>query len=158
MGNETTSESARQWHIVSRWHEYEGEARANLLRIAGIGVFYVIELLNYHGLRLGPIEIPAIVSKPLHQVITGLALAWALTGMAVLLCQKHQIFPAGLIGVAKRSVAATAEGVPLSRQQKIGVFFRWVGVTGIVLTIITVVVVVVIFVGLLIMCSNTNFH
>jgi hypothetical protein len=97
MGNETTFESAsRQWHIVSRWQEYEGEARANLLRIAGIGVFYFIELLDYHGLRLGPIEIPAIVSKPLHQVITGLALAWALTGMAVLLCQKHQIFPAGL--------------------------------------------------------------
>jgi hypothetical protein len=97
VSNKTTLEPAgRDWYIVSRWHEYEGEARANLLRIAGIGIFYLIELLDYHGLRLGTIEIPAIVSKPFHQVITGLALAWALTGMAVLICLKHQIFPAGL--------------------------------------------------------------
>ena len=74
----------------------KAKRRANLLRIAGIGVFYLVELLDYHGLRLGSFEIPAIVSRPLHQVITGLALAWALTGMAVLLCQKHHIFPAGL--------------------------------------------------------------
>ena len=30
----------REWFIVGRWQEYEGEARANLLRIAGIGAFY----------------------------------------------------------------------------------------------------------------------
>ena len=33
----------RQWFIVSRWQQYEGEARANLLRIVGIGSFYIIE-------------------------------------------------------------------------------------------------------------------
>ncbi len=97
MSSKATQEpSNRDWYIVSRWHEYEGEARANLLRIAGIGAFYLVELLDYHGLRLGSLEIPAIVSKPLHQVITGLALAWALAGMAVLICLKHHIFPAGL--------------------------------------------------------------
>lgn len=29
-----------QWYIVGRWQEYEGEARANLLRIIGIAAFY----------------------------------------------------------------------------------------------------------------------
>jgi hypothetical protein len=92
----TLKPSDQKWHIVSRWQEYEGEARANLLRIAGIGAFYVVELLDYYGLHLGRLEIPAIVSQQFHQVVTGLALAWALTGMAVLLCQKQQIFPAAL--------------------------------------------------------------
>jgi hypothetical protein len=97
VGDATTRETAgRQWHIVSRWHEYEGEARANLLRIAGIGVFYLVELLDYYGLRLGSFEMPSIVSRPFHQAVTAVALAWAMMGLAVLLCQKRQIFPAAL--------------------------------------------------------------
>ena len=40
------SRGDRQWFIVGRWQEYEGEGRANLLRIAGIGAFYCIELAN----------------------------------------------------------------------------------------------------------------
>ena len=47
-----------QWRIVERWQEYEGELRANLLRIAGIGLFYGIKLLNYYGLRLGRSRCP----------------------------------------------------------------------------------------------------
>jgi hypothetical protein len=43
----------RSWHIVSRWQEFEGEARANLLRIAGIGCFYFVALLDYYGLHVG---------------------------------------------------------------------------------------------------------
>lgn len=86
----------RNWHIVSRWHEFEGEARANLLRIAAIGCFYAVELLDYHGLRIGSFEIPAIVNRPFHQMMTGLALAWALMGLVVLLLQKNRIFPAAL--------------------------------------------------------------
>ena len=37
----------RQWFIVERWQEYEGEGRANLLRIVAIGSFYTVHLLNY---------------------------------------------------------------------------------------------------------------
>ena len=46
----------RQWFIVGRWQEYEGEGRANLLRIAGIAAFYGIELANYWpaSLSIGP--------------------------------------------------------------------------------------------------------
>jgi hypothetical protein len=30
----------RRWFIASRWEEYEGEGRANLLRMIGIAAFY----------------------------------------------------------------------------------------------------------------------
>jgi hypothetical protein len=86
----------RNWHIVARWQEYEGEARANLLRIAAIGCFYVVELLDYHGLSIGSFTFPPIVDRKFHELVTGLALAWALTALAVLVLQKNRIFPAAL--------------------------------------------------------------
>jgi hypothetical protein len=86
----------RHWHIVARWQEYEGEARANLLRIAAIGCFYAVELLDYHGLKLGNFTFPSIVDRKFHELVTGLALAWALTALAVLVLQKNRIFPAAL--------------------------------------------------------------
>jgi len=92
----TPADAERQWFIVGRWQEYEGEARANLLRIAGIGVFYLVELVNYHGLRLGPIDMPKIVDLPFHQVVTALAAAWAIACLGVLLCLKQRVFPAAL--------------------------------------------------------------
>jgi len=90
--------AARQWYIVGRWQEYEGEARANLLRIIGIAVFYIVELINYHGLPLGFFELPKVaeVTKPFHQAVTALAVAWTMVGLGVLLCLRRHIFPAQL--------------------------------------------------------------
>src|SRR5271168_219291 len=58
------------WYIVSRWAEYEGEALANLLRIVAIGVFYAIELVNYCGLNLGPLSVPATSDREYHATVT----------------------------------------------------------------------------------------
>ncbi|MGO8689881.1 MAG: hypothetical protein ACLQLG_09615 [Thermoguttaceae bacterium] len=77
----------RQWFIVGRWQEYEGEGRANLLRIAGIAAFYGIELANYW---------TGVVDRPFHQAVTALALAWALIALGVLFCLGQHIFPASL--------------------------------------------------------------
>ncbi len=77
----------RQWFIVGRWQEYEGEGRANLLRIAGIGAFYAIELANYWS---------GAVTRPFHQAVTALALAWAMVALGVLFCLGQHIFPASL--------------------------------------------------------------
>jgi len=38
----------RQWFIIGRWQEYEGEGRANLLRTIALGVFYLVELYSYY--------------------------------------------------------------------------------------------------------------
>jgi hypothetical protein len=87
--------ATRQWFIVGRWQEFEGEGRANLLRIVGIGAFYVVELVNYHGLSLGLLELPKVagISKSFHQAVTALAVAWALVALAVLLLLQRRIFP-----------------------------------------------------------------
>ena len=43
MSSDTAKASQRQWYIVGRWEEYEGEGRTNLLRIIGLIVFYAVE-------------------------------------------------------------------------------------------------------------------
>jgi hypothetical protein len=93
-----TPSADRQWYIVGRWQEFEGEARANLLRIVGIAAFYSIELLNYHGLRLGFLHMPRAenISREFHVAVTYLAVAWTMVGLGVLLCLRRQIFPAAL--------------------------------------------------------------
>ena len=82
-----TAVEDRQWFIVGRWQEYEGEGRANLLRIIAIGVFYAIELVNFRN---------GNVTEEFHRAITALAVAWTMVALATLLCLRRQIFPAGL--------------------------------------------------------------
>ena len=79
--------NAHQWFIVGRWQEYEGESRANLLRIAGIGIFYGVEVANYSA---------GVVDRPFHQAMTALALTWAMVGLGVLFCLTQHVFPASL--------------------------------------------------------------
>lgn len=86
----------RQWFIAGRWQEYAGEARANLLRIAAIGSFYAIELANYHGVDLGPLQVPAIVDQKFHTVVTALAIAWTMVALGTQLCLKLHVFPSAL--------------------------------------------------------------
>jgi hypothetical protein len=83
----------RQWYIVRRWQEYAGEARANLLRIIGIGAFYAVELLNYRGLSLGPIDVPAGVDEQFHKTVTALAVAWLMVALGTLVCLRIHVFP-----------------------------------------------------------------
>jgi hypothetical protein len=101
----------RQWFIVGRWEEYEGEARANLLRISGIGAFYIIELLNYYGLRLGGFELPQVVDEAFHRTVTALAVAWTMVALGTLLCLRRQIFPAALKYVTTGADALLLTGI-----------------------------------------------
>ena len=71
----------RQWFVIERWQEYAGEARANLLRIAGIAAFYVVELINFHGLHIGSIDLPVSVDVQFHQKVTALAVAWTMVAL-----------------------------------------------------------------------------
>lgn len=94
----TPGRADRQWYIVSRWQEYEAEARANLLRICGIGAFYLIELVNYYGVRLGPIHLAPLagVDAQFHARITILALLWAMLSLGVLMALRQNWFPGWL--------------------------------------------------------------
>ena len=86
------SAQERQWYIVERWQEYEGEGRTNLLRILAIGVFYLVELAQYHWFR--PALVDAAEFATYHQKVTALAVAWTMVSLAVLLCLRMRVFPA----------------------------------------------------------------
>jgi hypothetical protein len=87
----SASSNDRQWFIVGRWQEYEGEGRANLLRIVAIGAFYIVQLVHYYGISEHTPEVDAF-----HQAATALAAAWTLIAVAILLCLRQRIFPAVL--------------------------------------------------------------
>ena len=88
-----SSSASRDWFIVSRWEELEGESRANLLRVVAILLFYAVELVNYHGLDLGFVQMPREVSRPFHQGMTLLTVAWSLLCLAVYGCITQRFFP-----------------------------------------------------------------
>lgn len=78
----------RQWFIASRWQEYEGESRANLLRIAAVGAFYIVELLRYYWFEK--------TGADFHRQATMIAVAWTMVALAVMLCLRLRVFPASL--------------------------------------------------------------
>lgn len=83
--------SEREWYIVNRWLEFEGEARANLLRALAIGVFYAVQLYQYY-----IVQQAGAAALPFHQQATALAVAWAMLALGVTVCLRRQIFPAAL--------------------------------------------------------------
>src|SRR6187402_1433028 len=83
--------SEREWYIVNRWLEFEGESRANLLRAVAVGVFYTVQLYQYYIVKQAD-----VAALPFHQQATALAVAWALLALGVTVCLRRQIFPAAL--------------------------------------------------------------
>lgn len=81
----------RHWFIVGRWQEFEGESRANTLRIVAVGAFYVVQLLHFYVFSHGDPQ-----QLPFHQQATGIAVAWTMVALADMLCLRRRIFPAAL--------------------------------------------------------------
>lgn len=98
MAAPTNALADRKWYIVERWQEYWAERRANLLRIVGIGLFYLIHLLHHYQLRLGFLELGngEKASPQFHIAVTLLAVAWAMVALGVSLCLRQRVFPAAL--------------------------------------------------------------
>jgi len=113
----------RQWFIVGRWQEYEGEGRANLLRVVGVGVFYAIQLLHYYVFSNG-----AESQRGFHQAATALAVVWTLLALGVLLCLRREFFPAALkyVSTSCDLVLLTALGLVGSRGNSPLVFVYFV--------------------------------
>ncbi len=85
----------RDWFVVSRWQEYDGERRANLLRSGVLAAFYLVELVNRYGLRLGPLHAAPLegVTADFHLTVTVLTAAWILTSWGVLVLLREKVFP-----------------------------------------------------------------
>jgi len=94
----------RPWYITQRWQQYEGEARANLLRIASIGTFYLIHLWNYFS-SLGKLPDSGpfgeylqlaeagTIDRRFHVMVTLLALAWVAMAASIHLSLRARVFP-----------------------------------------------------------------
>lgn len=114
----TTSAGDRAWYVAQRWQEYDGEARANLLRIVAIGSFYLLHSWNYYAargklpnwglLQLGDAE---TVDQRFHLLVTLLAVAWVLAAAAVHLCLRSKFFPRWLPAAATAVDLAMLTGV-----------------------------------------------
>lgn len=90
-GEHRTVDRERQWYILGRWQEYEGEHRANLLRLAGIGAFYIVQLVSFYVFDNGSVD-----ALPFHRAVTSVAVAWSLVALTVFLLLRNRIFPPGL--------------------------------------------------------------
>ncbi len=89
------SEPQSPWHVVQRLQEYRGEERANLLRMLGIGVFYVIHVINRRGLDLGFVQLPRVedIDERFHLAMTAIAAGWVMVCIGALIAMKNQRFP-----------------------------------------------------------------
>ncbi len=90
----------RAWFIAQRWQEYDGEMRANLLRIAAIGSFYLLHCWNYLSSQgkvpnWGLLELSkeGTVDRRFHLMVTLLALAWAAAALGVHVALRNRFFP-----------------------------------------------------------------
>jgi hypothetical protein len=81
----------RQWFIVSRWQEFAGESRANLLRMIAVGAFYIVELVRFYVLEKANSD-----HLQFHRQATMIAVAWSMLALAIMLCLRLKVFPAGL--------------------------------------------------------------
>ena len=101
MASDTISSAAeRNWFVTQRWQEYDAEGRSNLLRILGVGLFYIVHLWSYAGSR-GWLPLPGIlqlagqaeIDQRFHIAVTLLAVAWSMLALGILLCLQQQVFP-----------------------------------------------------------------
>jgi hypothetical protein len=116
MASATTSVNDRQWYIVGRWQEYEGESRANLVRILAIAVFYSIQLVHYYGFAdRDPGSPESRQTVAFHHAATALAAAGSLMSLAILLCLRRRVFPSVM-----KFISATVDVILVTSLASIG--------------------------------------
>lgn len=90
--SETTSTNADlNWHITSRWHSYEGEVRASIVRLCLILALYAAHLVNYFGFMAA-----TEATANFHRNITFLAAAGLAASLGVLVALTQRYFPTQL--------------------------------------------------------------
>ncbi len=88
----TVTIANRSWHTTQLWQQYDGEFRANMLRIISLSVFYGIHLLNYYR-PFGFFELQSQPEARFHQAVTALTAAWVFMAFAVDQSLRLRFFP-----------------------------------------------------------------
>lgn len=81
--------AAEAWRIAALRASLTGERNANLVRLAGLGAFYGIELARYHLLEPG-------IDTRFHALVTTIAVAWVSLALAVQVALVRRYLPPGL--------------------------------------------------------------
>lgn len=92
MADQGRTRGDESWHATQRWQQYDGEFRANFLRIISLGAFYGIHLWNYYQ-PFGLLELSEQPARSFHQAVTMLVATWALMALVVDQCLRNRIFP-----------------------------------------------------------------
>ena len=93
MNQETNPD--RSLFTIERFQDYEGESRANLLRVIGVAAFYSIHYLHYHKVELGALQFADVeISPRFHLMVSVICAAWTLMSLSVLVCLKSFQLPA----------------------------------------------------------------
>ena len=93
--DQVLEQASASWHATQRWQQYDGEFRANLLRIFSLAAFYGVHLLHYYQ-PLGVLELGAKPSLRFHQAATFLVAAWALMALVTDRSLRNHLFPSWL--------------------------------------------------------------
>lgn len=88
---QTVATASRQWFIVGRWQEYEGEGRANLLRVLALAAIYVVQLIDHHFVQQRTDS-----EQTFHQAVTAIVAGWSLVGLGIHAALRRRVFPAAL--------------------------------------------------------------
>lgn len=84
----------RSLFTIERFQDYEGEERANLLRVIGVGAFYLIHYLHFHKVKLGALQLDDVeISQRFHIIVSAFCAAWALMALSVLVCLRGFTLP-----------------------------------------------------------------
>ncbi len=90
--NRPKAPSSSPWHAAQRWQQFDGELRANMLRVFSLAIFFTIHLVNYYR----PFGLFEIATKPelwFHQGVTTLVAAWVMVAFAIFLTLRQRVFP-----------------------------------------------------------------
>src|SRR5204862_419069 len=88
-----TPTPADPWADVRRIEAWAGEVRVNLIRLAGILIFYGHHLLNVFYFRDDP-----TVTAHYHAAVTGVVVAWSAAVVGLHVCLSRRCLPPRVVG------------------------------------------------------------
>ncbi len=87
-----------RWTLARRLRQYDAEIRINVVRVAAIGIFYMVHLVHYLAVTNGSAPLAFLgldagdsLAAPMHAAVTCVVLAWVMAAVGI-----HQLLRAGL--------------------------------------------------------------
>ena len=78
------------WTITTLWQRYDGEIRANRVRVAAVVPFFIVHLVEHYAWSA---EMVTAQARVFHIAITILVITWLLMAMAIEMALRNRFFP-----------------------------------------------------------------